>query len=322
MRLAVGAMHLFTRVLDAVAFARQADDVGIDSIGLGDSPFLYADLYTTMTAVLGATSHIRVAPCATNTVSRHWSVHAASFRAFSELAPRRGWLTLATGNSAVRMAGLAPQTTAALEDAVRRIRQAGPPDLEIFVAAAGHRTARSAGRVADGVLLGAGLDQQVVAGMVEAAEQGRAEAGRTGPFSRWLHTPFNLGGPEATDEILNAVIGFSRQALAFTFTGKNVPEDLRAPLRTFFDGYDFASHGKGGAGQSNAALLAARDDGEELKAFLTSRYALIGDAPDCARRLHELRASCGLDGVFLSIPVVDPRRLLTRIGSELLPLLG
>lgn len=322
----VSVMRLFGTATEAVEVARTAEDVGLDAIGIGDSPLLYPELHVTMTAVLARTATIAVTPCVTNLATRHWSVHAGAARAFAELAPGRTWITVATGNSAVRMAGLRPQRAEDLERSIVALRRAVGPETRIVVAAAGEQLAGVAGRVGNGLVVGAGTDPDTLRRLLDAAESSRRDPG--GGFERWLHVPVNLSRssrPEdveaAEDEVLNAVIGFARPALlGGRFPG---PEDptVRDGIEQLVARYDYASHGKAGGAESNPALLASLPAGAAVRRFLLDRFAVIGTPEVVAARLTALVEAGGLDGVSLSIPVGDPIRLVRRLGEEVAPLL-
>ena len=325
-RLRLAVMRLFPTVNDAMEVARTAEEVGLDAVGIGDSPLLYPDLHVTMAAVLAHTRHIQVTPCVTNLVTRHWSVHAGVSRAFAELAPNRTWITLATGNSAVRMSGLRPHRLGDLERSIHSLRQAAGPDQRIIVAAAGPRASEAAGLAGDGILIGSGTDIEVLTTLIQRAQSARSASAP--PLERWLHIPFNLARSNrpddvaaAEDEILNATIGFSRPALMANPEREGVPSSLRRALDRFLEAYDFASHGKAGAVQPNVAILASQPDAAAIRRFLLDRFAIVGAADHVVARLASLAGAGDLDGVSLSIPVEDPSSLVRRIGTEVAPLL-
>lgn len=323
-RLAV--MRLFDSVAQAVDVAVAAEKAGLDAVGIGDSPLLYPDPFVTMSVVVQRTERIAVTPCVTNLVTRHWSTHAGAARAIEEIAPGRSWWTIATGNSAVRMARLAPQRLDEMSAAIAEMRAQAGDELRIMVAAGGPRSAELAGRDGDGILVGSGADADLGRDLIDRAEGARGTDSPSRELQRWLHVLINVAAsdrPEhrraAEDEILNAVIGFARHALRGDHGLAAVPPDLVRPIRSLLQAYDFGAHGRAGARQSNAAILAAQPDREAIRRFLFERFAVVGPPEACAQQISDLTRRCGLDGVSLSIPVLRPVHLVERLGSEVIP---
>ena len=106
-----------------IATAQAAERLGFWGFGVGDGPFLHLDTYPVTTACMLETDHIRLGPFGTNTVTRHWTTHAASARTFAELTPGRFFIGVAVGDGAVRSVGLKPMKWADLADSVHRMRE-------------------------------------------------------------------------------------------------------------------------------------------------------------------------------------------------------
>ena len=119
------------------------------------------------------TSRVRLGPLVTNPLTRHLVVTASAISSVDELSGGRAILGLGSGDSAIYTIGAPPATLAGLEDAVvtlgpahraasRSTAAAGAWQVHrstrrvpVYLAAEGPRTLELAGRVADGVIVGA-----------------------------------------------------------------------------------------------------------------------------------------------------------------------
>lgn len=315
----LGLIWMPRDIREAVRIARKAEAGGFAALGICDSPILYEEVYPVVTACLDATDSIRVGPNVTNPVTRHWTIHAASLRANHRLAPGRANLGIGPGDGAVHTLGLRPASDAMLEDSVRKIRTAAPGCGEIFIAAGGPRRARVAGRVADSVLLGTGLDAGALDTLGAAVDEGRAESGDRpeGPVERWGMAHLNV--VERESEVAAAVratmplaVTNARHAFSGTYVGKNVPADLQEPFRARLARYRFMSHAAPGAGSPNGSLLADRPD---LEAYAMERFTIVGTAATCRARVERLAAETDLDGLWFSIVVPEPEALVERAAT-------
>ncbi|MQA01083.1 MAG: LLM class flavin-dependent oxidoreductase [Dehalococcoidia bacterium] len=178
----------------AVDVAR-AEALGWDYAFVPDSQLRRHDTYVLLSFAAKATSTIRLGPLLTNPVTRHASVTASSISTVDAVSEGRAILGLGVGDTAVRLAGLRPARVATLEAATSTIRAylsgeslevgaARPASLPfarpvpVWVAAAGPRTLRAAGRTADGVFLRVGTHPENLRAAVAAVREGAAEAGR------------------------------------------------------------------------------------------------------------------------------------------------
>jgi 5,10-methylenetetrahydromethanopterin reductase len=300
---------------DLQAVARATEAGGFWGLGVGDSHFLYHELYTSITACLLGTSRVAVGPYVTNNVSRSWSVHAAAARALDELAPGRFFLGLATGDGSVHSVGQRPQRWADLEREIPLVRARVPRELEVHVTVSGPRGAATAARVADVVVIGVGADAGAIANLAEVARAQRAASCR--PLEVWATFPLHVVEREdevdrARDALLFAAIGLARFALGSTLEGKNVPPEHVDVLRQRLSKYSHAHHASRAADNPNAALF---DDHPEVKAYLQRRMLMVGTAEACARALSSLAEACALDGVWLTLNLEDGAEVVERLAS-------
>jgi len=185
----------FSTPANFAADVARAEALGWDIAFVPDSQLRRHDTYVLLAFAAQTTSRIRVGPLLANPVTRHPTVTAGSIATVDVVSDGRAFLGLGIGDTAVRLAGLRPAKVATLEAATATIRAllrgedleggaARPARLPharpvpVWIAAAGPRMLRAAGRVADGVFIRAGRNAAVLHAAVAAVHAGAAEAGR------------------------------------------------------------------------------------------------------------------------------------------------
>jgi alkanesulfonate monooxygenase SsuD/methylene tetrahydromethanopterin reductase-like flavin-dependent oxidoreductase (luciferase family) len=286
-------------VAEIAATIDAADDPPL--LGIPDSPQLFADTYVAQQAALGATRRLCAGPFCTNPVTRHWGVHAAQHRSLDELYPGRSFMGLAAGDSAVHAYGLAPAPPATMIEHVRAVRDAGPGELRVMVGAGGLKSVAAAGLACDEIVIGQGFDPGCVDELTAAAEAAREAAGIARPLKRWLYVLADLwedgdgtDDPGEREAFLGIVMAYSRQAMAATYAGKNVPTALQGRLEQLYAGFSFEHYGSA----ENARLL---ESFEAERDFLTKRFAVAGTPQQVAEQLREGVAASAADGVWVGI---------------------
>lgn len=177
------------------ADARRAEAAGWDWALIPASSLRLRDPYVNLAAAAAASERIGLGVLLDNPVVRHPAVLASSIATVDELAPGRTMLCLGVGDTAVRLLGARPATVAELESATvlcRRLLAGEAVDVgadrpaqlpfarpvPVWIAAAGPRTLRMAGRVADGVFIRVGLHPANLRTAYDAVCAGAREAGR------------------------------------------------------------------------------------------------------------------------------------------------
>ncbi|MDZ7679805.1 MAG: LLM class flavin-dependent oxidoreductase [Acidimicrobiales bacterium] len=319
----IGFIWLPRSVHEAVAIARGVEAGGFWGLGISDSPVLYQEMYPVVSACLAATEHIKVGSNVTNPVSRHWTIHASSARAYEELHPERYYLGLASGDGAVHSIGRRPATLGHLARAVDDMRGAIPDTTEIQVAASGPRAAAMAGSVADSVILGTGAEPAAVAELGGLARASAAERGKRAPRIWGLIPTYIVDDDadlaQARRDYAAIPVAYARFAFDVTFASKHIPTELQAPLRAGLDRYDFGHHATVGVPNPNAHLF---DDTPEVLDYLFERMVLFGTREQCATRLERFLDTADVDGVHLTIIAPDPVKVVERAGDAFAHLVG
>jgi len=280
---------------------RAADAAGFHRVGVSDTaPKIYHACYPAVTACLLQTERISVGPYVSNPVTRHWSVHGATARAFEEIAPGRFFLGMATGDGAVHSVGLRPCPLGKFEEYIRDLRTVMPERTNIPMAFSGIKGMEVAGRLANELTIGTGLNVGALRELARRARASRSAAGVAAPLKIWASTAVYLAESESeVADLRRDVSGLAshgaRFAFDFSFEGKNVPEKYHPIIRSGMMRYDFAYHGRFGD-NPNGHLF---DEHPDLKESLIDRFALIGTPERCAARLEATIREAELDGVWL-----------------------
>ena len=268
----------------AVRAAAEAEAAGYEAVWVGENG-LDLDAFVTAAAVLARTSRIRVGPGVASALERHPMTLARAAAALDRLGGGRAQLGIGRGDPAQAAAQLGVDPAgagAALADAARicaALLRGGRSDhdgrrwsahlgpfpartaplghVPLAVAAVGPRGLRLAGEVADIALLNYCAPPEYVAWAVEQVRQGEREAGRTAGsvaiHGYVLLARTDLPGAEPRVEVV-------RRTVAATLTLPDQGEALAAP----------------------AGGVPSSWDGAAL-----ARFAVVGDARACARRLAE-----------------------------------
>ena len=200
----------------------RAESLGWDYAFIPDSQLRRHDTYVMLAFAAKATSSIHLGPLLTNPVTRHPTVTASSIATVDVVSDGRAILGLGIGDTAVRLAGLKPAKVATMEAATRQVRDllhGGKVDaprgaavpharpVPVWVAAAGPRMLRAAGRTADGVFLRVGTHPANLRAAVDAVHEGAREAGREPGSIRLglvVHTALGAGGEDDARTLLIA----------------------------------------------------------------------------------------------------------------------
>jgi len=178
-----------------VAMVKEIEDLGFDHLWITDSSLHTQNCYMVLTiAALNSTS-LMLGTAVTNPLTRHPAITAAAIASLDDLSGHRAVLGIGTGDRPLRALGLRPSSLADLDAAIVAIRAlwrgehvdaqassfsfcdahlrlAARADIPVFVSASGPRTLELAGRVADGVILLAGLFPDAVSWALEHLERG------------------------------------------------------------------------------------------------------------------------------------------------------
>ncbi|MFI0370156.1 LLM class flavin-dependent oxidoreductase [Actinomadura sp. 1N219] len=315
------------------ALARESEAAGFSLFALGDSQSLFREVHTSLAVAAGATSRITLATGVSNLITRHLAVSASAAATLQEISGGRFVLGLGTGDSAVYNLGLTAMRRDEFAASIESLRgllrgedvthqgmdihvRWADHRVPIYVTAEGPKMLRLAGRIADGVIVGAGLLPEVIAGSLEHLAAGAAEAGRTlADIDVWFFAKANLAGTDATAvrEIAMALAASANHSFRFHREGKWLPPELVPAIERLVDRYQPREHE-----QLGDTVNARLTDELGLTDYLAARFAVAG-TPDTVRaRLGEL-AAAGASQILLAGITPDPLGFVRRWADEVAP---
>jgi 5,10-methylenetetrahydromethanopterin reductase len=238
-------------------------------------------------------------------VTRHPAITAVAAATLADISGGRAILGIGAGDRPLLSLGYTPARLATLEASIAAIRalwsgatvEADEPgfalhdahyrfppgtDIPVWVSATGPRTLELAGRVADGVILLAGLHPEGISFALEHIGRGAEAAGRSG------RPPVTVFAYGAIDEDEDAAIAAARTIAAwFPQTAPvhcrlaGLPQEIIDQVRASYAGGEF----------QEAARAAAA-----LPVEFVKRMALAGGRAEARQHLRDL-AGLGVDSV-------------------------
>lgn len=307
---------------------RRTEEIGVDRIGVPDTQASqYRECYVTLAHLLTSTSRVDAGPVVTNPLTRHPAVTAAAIASADELSGGRAFICLATGDTGVFNLGMRPAKLAKLEEytlVLRELFQCGRSryqggdvrlkwvtrQVPIYLAADGPRALRLAGKVADGVVVGMGFNEQTVPLVQQYLREGAQEAGRRpAEIDVWYMSRAAVADrrEDALRLVQPSLAASSAHAFRFSIDGKAVPDELRDPILELERRYDVTVHNEPGQENPNGRLV------EELglTEYLADRMGVVGTEQECVDKFRRLEA-LGVQNVIVRPLVQDRSDFLCR----------
>jgi len=180
------------------------EELGFDEFWLTDSSLhsKYSYMYLALAAI--RTSRMTIGNAVTNPLTRHPALGAVGAATLNEMTNGRAIYGIGVGDRPLLALGLKPARLAVLEDAIVAARRLWsgetvtwhangfdlvdahmrfdvPTEIPVYISASGPRTLELAGRIADGVVILAGLHPDGIGYALEHLDRGANEAGRPRP---------------------------------------------------------------------------------------------------------------------------------------------
>jgi len=321
----------------AVAYAKLAESVGFDMVGVADSQSLFREPFVTLGLIGQATEKVMIGTCVTNPITRHPAVMASAIATVQEISGGRAMLGIGTGDSAIYNINERPRGLAGLRDYILTLRAllAGEtaefggrdvhtrwtggldhPPVPIYISAEGPKTLELAGEVADGVFCGMGLSPEVAALSLDHLRIGAQRAGRSlDDIDVWTLARVNVGDDLAalTDEVRMELASTAHHAFRFTLEGKLVPPEMADAIRAVQSGYQPSHHEDLGE-SPNAKLMAD----PALLSYMANRFAVLGTPDACAERIMQIREA-GFHQIMFTGFVEGRTALIETLGRDVFP---
>jgi probable F420-dependent oxidoreductase len=314
-----------------VELTRLAEGQGFDYAWIWDSHVLWEEVYPIFALMAANTERIRIGPCVTNPATRDPTVTASALATLQEISGGRMECGMGRGDSARRVIGKPPVTVERMEWAcglIRDLAEGRPVDydgtelqlkwskghrLPIWVAAYGPKALRSAGRIADGLIMQL-ADPFIVEWSLRYVREGAEQAGR-----RFEDIQIMSAAPAyVTDDLAHArdqvrwfpaLVSNHVVDLVKRYSSTDLPQVLTDYIRAR-DHYDYQDHGRAGA-----------EHAEFVTDEVVDRFCVIGTVEQCRAKLRELE-SLGVHQFNIYSMVDDPEGLIRAFGNDLIPALA
>jgi len=295
-------------ILHNVEVVKSAEALDFDSVWIADVQLSMKDCFSALALCAINTSKIKLSTGVVNPITRHPSIIANSFTALNELSNGRALIGIGVGWTGVFPIGLKPATIKQMEESVIAIRNlcsgeevpggergpyrmvTGQGPIPIYIAANQQRMLRMSGRVADGVILMGGANEEFTRWQIDLVREGAEQVGRSMDdikFHLWTNISLSADRDKAREDVSHWVT-----SQAETFSKWRKLPDFLEPFKSDFESaskaYDRLEH------MSQHAKHKTAVSGE-----LIDYLALVGTAEECLERIRNL-SKLGLDGVTLS----------------------
>ncbi|MEU3861064.1 TIGR03842 family LLM class F420-dependent oxidoreductase [Streptomyces sp. NPDC028722] len=301
-----------------------------------DSAVLWQEPFVIHSQILANTSRLKVGPMVTNPGTRAWEVTASTFATLNDMFGNRTVCGIGRGDSAMRVAGRAPNTLARLSGAMKVIRALGRgeeadlggtkirfpwvgkgAELPVWMAAYGPKALKMAGEEADGFILQLS-DLYLTEYMVKTVKEAAAAAGRDpAEVTVCVAAPAYVTEDDSPGALAHAreqcrwfggMVGNHVADLVARYgehSGR-IPEELTDYIRSRH-GYDYAHHGR----SDNPDTRFVPDE-------IVDRFCVIGPAQQHIEKLTALRA-LGVDQ-FAVYDMHDAQEAtIDAYGSRIIP---
>jgi 5,10-methylenetetrahydromethanopterin reductase len=321
-----------------IDLAKMADDYGAEAVGTHDTAFIGGDAYVRATLIALGATRARVGLRPTNPITREPQVMASFLASIDSLTGGRAFMDMASGDSAVLNIGYDVATRARIEDYVTCVRSLlatgeatyqGRPQrvrwastvtrqrIPISICAEGPRMLHLGGRIGDGVVAGTGLLPEVIKDTVARIHAGAREAGRNpADVDVWFTTRTSLDEDRdlAIQNVKASVSSILNHSMRFGLDGKHVPDELRARIQEYVDGYELYDH------VLQEGRNPKRMEQLGLTRYALERFALAGNASDWIKRIEQI-AEAGARKLWVSLRATDldtQRHYMRILGEQIM----
>ena len=304
---------------------KRAEELGYDGIFLGESHLSSIDSFQTLASCAMLTRRMLLGIAVTNMVFRHPTVLAGAAASLNEISRGRAILGLGTGDGPVYSQGLKATRLKDFEAGVRLIRDLVrghpapfPPGkigigftinkpAPVYVSAEGPKGLQLAGRSADGVILGTGLDLRVFHWAKGQIRQGTTETERNESDVAIIAAGMLCvrdDGNEARRIVRNRIA--NRAHHNFRFTLETVPPQELEGIKKFMAGFDVMKP------------MEDRVDPDLVNEYLVGRFSIAGTPKECIERIEELSAA-GVEHLMLTPARKVYGESVERFAKEVIP---
>jgi probable F420-dependent oxidoreductase len=301
-----------------------------------DSAVLWQEPFVIYSQILANTDRLTVGPMVTNPGTRTWEVTASTFATLNDMFGNRTVCGIGRGDSAMRVAGRAPNTLARISEAMKVIRALGSgreadlggtvvrfpwirddARLPVWMAAYGPKALKMTGEEADGFILQL-ADLYLTEYMVKAVKDAAAAAGRDpDEVTVCVAAPAYVTDDDSPQALAHAreqcrwfggMVGNHVADLVSKYGehSSQVPEELTDYIKAR-QGYDYSHHGR----SDNPDTAFVPDE-------IVDRFCLVGPVEKHIEKLNALR-DLGVDQ-FAVYDMHDAReKVIDAYGATVIP---
>ncbi|MEU4205295.1 TIGR03842 family LLM class F420-dependent oxidoreductase [Streptomyces sp. NPDC045470] len=291
-----------------VSLMRRAEAGGFTHGWTFDSCVLWQEPFVIYSRILEHTERLTVGPMVTNPSTRTPEVTASTFATLNDMYGNRTVCGIGRGDSAMRVAGRAPNTLARISATMKIVRALGRGEeadlgggmvvkfpwvregarLPVWMAAYGPKALKMTGEEADGFILQL-ADPFLTEWMVKAVRAAASGAGRDpSDVKICVAAPAYVTEDDSPEALAHAreqcrwfggMVGNHVADLVSKYGTDSgaVPQELTDYIKSR-EGYDYAHHGRSG----NPDTAFVPDE-------IVDRFCLIGTADAQVEKLHRLR---------------------------------
>ena len=311
-----------------IALTRQAEDAGFMYGWIFDSHVIWMDPFPILALMAANTKKMRLGTCVTNPAVRDVTVASSLFATLNLISHGRMELGIGRGDSSRRVLGKRPATLDTLEGFVSEFRalnagktikheganatfpwaHGGVP--RVWVAGYGPKALRTAGRIADGVILQF-ADPDLIAWCNGFVVEGAREAGRD---------PAQIEIMAAAPVWVSKDLAAARERVRWfpalvsnhvmDLIAKYPPEELPESLTSYVRGrgkYDYLHHAE--VGSSNAAFVTDE---------IVDRFCIIGPVEEHRKKLALLQKA-GVTQFNIYLMCGEEEETLAIYGRDIMP---
>ncbi|MDO8532794.1 MAG: LLM class flavin-dependent oxidoreductase [Dehalococcoidia bacterium] len=334
MNIRLGVSLVCDRIREFPAWVRAIEAAGFDAIGFGDSPSLYPETYVQATIVALNTSRVMFGPRVTNPLTRHPSVTASGITAADELSGGRAMLGIGTGDSAIFNIGEKPATLKFMREYIVALKEMFAKGhttyqgkrvvftytrrrIPIYMAASGPNSLRLAGEICDGVILGGGIQRDLIPLTHKYLREGARKAGkRLEDLDIWWLIGASIAPTkeQAVDNIKTHLAAATNASFRLGVKEKGLPDKLIPAIQKLIQQYDFSEHEHSGSGKKNVRMV----DELGLTEYLADRFTIAGPPEEFARRVRDM-ASWGANQLWFTMPLPGKYGFLDAMRDGVMP---
>lgn len=280
------------------SMVREIESLGYANLWCTDSSLHARNVYSYLTMAALESTSLVLGSAVTNPLTRHPAITASAMATIDDVSHGRVIMGIGSGDRPLLALGLKPCKLAELEDAITDIRRLWAGEevthrsscyeldaahlrfpsragIPVYISASGPKSLELAGRVADGVLILAGLFDRALEWAIECVARGADAAGRTGDqrphVAICAYGAIDDEDPDATMEPARSIASWFPQTAPIVCELAGLAPDVVERVRQNYQGGEFQEAG-------DAASL--------LPDSFVRRVALSGTRADAADRIR------------------------------------